>query len=377
MSTAPYPAAVEQLLSQSHAQRVTARAVIGAQTIALDVIDYTVDASEQRTPRVEATLTCAVPDEATIALLDPRTSVRIIIAAAYRLTSGVWAEADIANLILRRRSISRPDNTMALYAQGLESIIIEQSANTHAADDPAEDHSPISVPSGSDRARIMLAAYLDGTPYAATTITDTARTGATLWPGNGADLWDDIESIGEQQGFEVYDQGDNTLRIARRPETVTSDPAAALTVGATGTITGSDAVVDRDDWANFVVLRYRTVALTTGVVSYVYGTARVTAGPYSWAAAGVRSMIVDRIGKPSLAAANAAAAALLQRVLARGRGYTLTAISAWWIVPGATVTVQLPTGTQERHIVASVTHTTGGTMTVVTRLPDTVSTIGE
>lgn len=377
MSTVPYPAAVEQLLSQSHEQRIAVRAVVAAQTITLDLIDYTVDFTERRTPRVEATLTCAVPDEPTIALLDPRTSVRVIITAAYRLTSGVWAEADIANLILRRRSISRPENTMALFAQGLESVIIEQSANTRAADDPSEDRSPISVPSGSDRARIMAAALFSETPYEGTLIVDTARTGATLWPGNGADLWDDIESIGEQQGFEVYDQGDNTLRIARRPETVSSDPAAALTVGATGTIIESDAVVDRDDWANFVVIRYRTVALTTGVVSYVYGLARVTAGPYSWANAGMRSLIVDRIGAPSLDAANAAAAALLQRVLARGRGYTLTAVSAWWIVPGATVTVQLPTGTQERHLVASVTHTTGGTMTVVTRLPDTVSTIGE
>jgi hypothetical protein len=78
----------------------------------------------------------------------------------------------------------------------------------------------------------------------------------------------------------------------------------------------------------------------------------------------------------SAAAFDAMAASLLRRCLAKGRGIDLSAIAAYWLRPTQTVTVQLPIGPQERHLVRAVEFSLHeGTMQVSTKNPDTVSTI--
>ncbi|ARU53514.1 hypothetical protein CBR64_20880 [Cellulosimicrobium cellulans] len=78
--------------------------------------------------------------------------------------------------------------------------------------------------------------------------------------------------------------------------------------------------------------------------------------------------------------ASAVAAARVRRTISRGRQMSVeAAAAAYWLRPGHTITVQLPTGPQERHLVSSVTFDLpSGTMHVRTRVPvDVTITTGE
>jgi hypothetical protein len=174
----------------------------------------------------------------------------------------------------------------------------------------------------------------------------------------------------------VYDNGLRQWRIEPRPA-VASRAVASLKVGANGTITRSASTVTRDDWANTVRLRYRW-RTAAGADQLVTGYAAVTSGPYAPATAGTRVYIEERETPSTTAAANRAAKAILARMLARSRSYQLTAHAAYWLRAGHTITVQLPTGGQERHLVSSVVfRPLAGLMDLTTRLPDTASVIGE
>lgn len=382
MSTAPFDAAVAQLITETHQQRVTARAVVAGTTIDLPLIDYTVDNTERRTPRWSAILTTPIPDEATLNLLDPRTYVRVTITAGYRLPGGDWDDVDVVALCLRAREVDRPRDTLTLTCASHEALILDRDViPQHPNDYGTFTTNEVQwSPSGSAMVKLywedMLYELRQG-PLADLVVVDEVRSGPSTVVINPGSEWDRFESVAEQEGFDMFDDGSLTLRLAPRPA-LSATTAHDLSVGANGTILESSAAVDRDDWANYVVLRYHWVDKTSGqpVDSYVYGSARVKTGPYAPDAAGWRYLVEDREGRPSQAAADRAAATILTRLLSRSRSLRLEAVSAWWLRAGHTVTVQLPQGPQERHLVAGVIFRAGDRMTVVTRLPDAVSTIG-
>lgn len=127
-----------------------------------------------------------------------------------------------------------------------------------------------------------------------------------------------------------------------------------------------------------VTIRYdwRTPA---GVESTVYGTARVTAGPFAVGTVGYKILTETRDQATTQAAANVAAATVLGRLLARSRGLSVTCVPCWWVRPRNTVTYY-PSGggDEQRHLVSSVSFDLEAMeMDIQTRLPDADSTIGE
>jgi len=383
MSTGVFHPSVAELITGTHQVIVTARAISGGTTVPLDVEDYLVDWTERRTPRCTATLVCAAPDEATLALLDPRTYVRVIVTVSYRLASGSWDAHDVAHLQLRDRTVNRPRDTVTLTCASHEAAVLDFSPMTQHPDDygtamPDGTYTTTwDSASGMTRNIIadMLLELLAG-PMSDVTVVDEVHSGPATVPINPNDRWDQFESAAEQNGYEILDAGDRVIRLAALPA-LSPDTALALTVGANGTIEDSDAGVDRDGWANFVTLRYRWQEMsgTERVDRFTYGQQWVQSGPYAPTSSGWKTLVEDRDGHPGQQQANQAAANLLSRMLSRARSHTLTAVPAWWLRAGHTVTVQLPTGPQERHLVAGVVFRPTG-MTVVTRLPDSVSTIG-
>jgi len=374
MTTAPFDPAVEQLVAQPHEQtvRVTATAPDGT-LIALDVIDYVLDFTERRAPRVSLSLTCPVPDPATLDKLDPRTYVVVRFYAGYRLPSGALDEHLVAKLHLRDRHVNRPANTLTLTAAGQELLIIDQSKFP-----PEEAGTAQTWPAGVvDWVKTYIGTFLSTGPAANPTWSVGVNLDrAPFAYGQPADWWDTMWDAAQANGFDVFDDGLGVWHIDPLPD-VSADVAHDLRVGSGGTLLDTAAGLDRDDWANLVQLRYHYFDTSSGsnVDAYTYGRAQVTAGPYREATAGLKALWEDREGRPSQVQADAAAGALLTRLLSRSRSLALEAVAAWWLRPGDTVTVQLPTGAQERHIVAGLVFRTGGTMRVVTRLPDTVSTI--
>jgi hypothetical protein len=144
-------------------------------------------------------------------------------------------------------------------------------------------------------------------------------------------------------------------------------------VGSNGTILTSSSGVTRDDWANWVTVWYVWTG-STGTPFVSGGYANVTAGPYAPAASGYKILLERRPVPGTPTSGNRVAATILRRMLARSRSYTVDAVPAWWLRPEDTITLQLPLGEQERHLVSRVAFAPGR-MSIETRLPDTASTV--
>jgi hypothetical protein len=198
--------------------------------------------------------------------------------------------------------------------------------------------------------------------------------GPAITQGPYEDRWDLINDFADRIGAQVYDDGLRNWYIATAP--TLANPVHELAVGAGGTITASESGLDRDEWANKVVLRYRWRD-TSDVEHTIVSTRRVTSGPYAAVVGNTKSLLVERTVATTQAEADLAAAALVARTVTRGRSFTVTAASAYWLRPGHTVLVTLPLGDPEKHLVQSVRFDlVTGLMQVTTRLPDNTGTIG-
>ncbi|MDQ5821178.1 MAG: hypothetical protein M3540_07050, partial [Actinomycetota bacterium] len=183
----------------------------------------------------------------------------------------------------------------------------------------------------------------------------------------GTDLWASMADVAARVGAWLYVTEDRTWRVRSRP--VVGSIALALTVGEAGTIITSEAGMSREGWANYTILEYR---FRDGAGDQtVYGRAKVIDGPLRPAAAGYRMHTETRNIKATQDQADAAAGSVLRNLVTRGRTLTLRAIAAYWLRPGETIEVTLPTGETETHLVRSVSFTpAAGTMDVVTRQPN-------
>lgn len=369
---APFLDEVAQLITQTHEQRVTLRAdVAGPLTLTLDVIDYDIDWDETRTPRVQGSFDVAVPDtQATLDLLDPRTAVKVHLLVGYRLASGEWDEHEVALLYLRQRRLNRTEDnvTLSLDVTSAESMFIEASGSNPGAGD-----STFAQPSLTDAVRSYVTDLFAGTPFSGITTVGAKFGGAVAVPME-PNPWDALSDIAEQLDANIYDNGTGEFIVAPRVVTV-SDAVLSLSVGANGTLLSTSSGVSRDDWANWVTVWYVWTD-TAGVRHTDGGFANVVSGPFTVANAGYKTLLVEKPFFGDASSGNRLARTTLRRMLARSRSYTVTAVPAWWVRPEDTVTLQLPLGSQERHLVSRVGFRPG-VMTIETRLPDTASEIGE
>lgn len=378
--TAPWPDSVASLIRETHAQVFRAEAVTaGAGTFPLDVLNYSVTWAEDTAPRVMARIsTPASLTAAQLDALDPRAGARVRLTAGYVLADGTESAYQVALLWLRSRTLARPSNTLDLVLASSEAMYIDGSEST-----VARDTEPNVYAAGKDGGAV--AALQDAiwytslyTPLADKAIVDPAIAGRDQVAYQGTavgDTWSAATDAAASIDSDLFDNGDGVLRLA--PRRYVPGPAVlSLTTGAAGTLTDTDATVDREEWFNQVNIVWEKEA-ASGAMTYVFGSAMVVDGPFASATAGVRRYTETRSGRPQQWQADAICRAMLRRFLANARQYQVDTVSAWWVRPSDTVTIQLPTGNQERHLVATVTHTTGGSMTLTTRQPDTASVIGE
>jgi hypothetical protein len=363
VSTAPYSEDTPDLLTRSLSHVSAARVVLPTgETIALADIAGNLSFDEKRAPRVSVTLTASVPtDPAVLERIDPRTGARLEIDLGYRRPGGLEDVHTIADLVLRSRPVSRPDDTMTLEGLSDESLIIDCA---HAAN--------FTVNTASTTAGMT---YILGTILTSPTVTITSPTGPAINQTEAdADRWNTLADLADRIEARVYDDGLRNWWIT--PVPVLGTPALALAVGQGGTLTATDADMSRDDdWANRVYLLYSWTD-SSDVLHTIRAMRQITSGPYSTANT-VRTLKLERNIPATQTQANAAAAALVARTVTRGRSLTVTGVSAYWLRPGDTVDVTLLTGPTERHLVVSVAFDLKtGLMDVTTRLPDNTGTIG-
>jgi hypothetical protein len=296
--------------------------------------------------------------------LDPRTGCRLRLDARYTSQAGVTYSAALADLGLRSRRTTRPSNLLTLTAASDEALVIDNA--------PASGYrvAAASIPAA------ITAIIRTAIPAAVVNVTASVPAGA-IDLDLVDDRWDAIADLADRADLDVYDAGSRVWWITARP-TIAASASAVLRVGPGGTITGSEASLDRADWYNSTFLRYSWTD-TAGVDHETRGIVSVTSGPYAIGGpAGRRTYLEDRSTPSTPAEAVVSATAVLRRMVSRGRSLDVSAVSALWLRPGHTVTVQLPTGPQERHLVAAVSFDLeAAEMTVQTRLPDDVDITGE
>lgn len=373
--TAPFHASVELLVRESHQQTVRVEVESGGVTYDFEPLDYSVDWDETRSPRVHASVDVAVPtSQEVLDAIDPRTSVRVRVIVGYRLQTGTLDEHVVADLGLRNRTVRRTDDAavMTLTCASDEALVIDGTTSNPSAS-ASSTWTASSLTAGITT---LITDILAGTPAAAPAIVSTVpAAGAVTFPME-PHAWDQINDAADRFDIDVYDNGDRVFRIAPRAG-VSAESALQLQTGVNGTVLSSETGISRDDWANWVVVWYRwpNTAMVDGY-EIAGGQAHVLSGPFAPAASGYKMLMEVREYPGTYAGGAAAAATILRRMLARSRSYQLTAVPAWWVRPGHTITLQLPLGSQERHLVSRVGFRPNA-MTIETRLPDTANTIGE
>lgn len=367
--TSPYMEDTEDILAEVHGQRVYARATHSSFTgaIDLDVEGGFLTWDESTAPRVQGSLICRVPDDQdTLDMLDPRLGVRVEIDCGYVRPGGEEDVHTIVDLGLRDRQVNRPDNTMTLRLASDEALVIDGSptfaqtvTGTYAPDAMIKLIKQVIVP------------Y----PKIHNTV-DITESPDSISIDPVTDRWTTINDLADTLELDVYDNGLRDWYIHARPTVVGGTSAAILRVGANGTIIRSETGLSRDPWFNYVAINYEWLN-SSNAIQRVKTTAYASSGSYQITGdSGKKIYFEEREVPTSQAKANRASAALLRRFLSRGRSMSVEAISTYWLRPGMSVTVQLPEGPQERHLVSRVDFDLGrGTMNVETRVPDTTTAI--
>ena len=343
----------------------------GLDLVTLDVVDGTVTYDEDTAPHVAASLSVRVPEQqATLDLLDARLRRRVEITTGYRIP-GVSESHPLCSLLLRSRVVNRPSNLMTLTAVSDELLVQEKVPVVN------EKSYDATVPAGE--AIRDLIAWTVPDP---TIIIDPAIQVPFVQPADsyavtrGEPIWSAIQDIADRVGAWVYSDGLSTFHIVAQP--LTAGPATAIfKVGAQGTITRSQADLNREEFANLVLVTY---SWYDGEQRTARGWAEIATGPYSTTATDIRVKPVAIDRKGSAADAQAAAENIVRRTVTRGRGLSIEFDHApWWVRPGHTVTVQLPTGEPARHLVRRVDFDIpSGRGHITTRQPEDVAiTTGE
>lgn len=308
---------------------------------------------EARAPRVSASLSCQIPQGVDV---DPRQGPRLVVAAGYRRLDGLDDVQDFVDLGIRTATPTWATQRLDLTAASDELLAIDAS--------PAVAESATGT-NHANAVETLLRKTLSPAPTFLATITGTANPSVAVVE----DRWDALVDLADRIGAQLYDDGLRTWHLDPTVRTAAATPDHVLSYGDQGTVVSPSRSLTRDGWANYVRVRYRwrdSSGADKQIVSTAYVRTGVSAitGP-----AGRRILEVERSSATTQAEANAAATSILYRALSRGARTTVQAVAAYWLRPGHTVDVELPTGTV-RHIVARVVFDlVAGMMTVETRAP--------
>lgn len=353
-----------------------------------EVVSASLIFDESWSPHVQLQMTCRLPDDPTLALLDPRTGARIGIRAGYVYPDGRGSDAefdihDLVNLRITRREVRRPQNDLILTAMSEE--YQAQRVPWYAAAVPN--------PGSTVRTEDALAQLINGVYQAGggwfggyqSTIGTENGVGEDWTPANWLPdtpvgtqtMWSLMAAVADAHDVWLYHDGIRDWQMRPRPRTAAPIAAAQLRVGPTGNLTETSSETSTESgWANAVHLIHQWTD-NNGNPHRLATRAAIADGPMSVSVAGYHGVTVTRSTPTNQVNIRASAAALVRRAVTRGRGYRLTAPAMYWLRPGDTVTVELPTGGQERHLVVSVRFEyPQGLMHVSTRLPESVTITG-
>lgn len=324
--------------------------------IPLELIDAEISFDERRAPRAQANLTVGLADTSLVPFLDPRLGVRVEISAGYRLPGGDEDVQPLVDLGLRSAVPDYGDRTLTLACSGDEALVIDASPAVSAN---------VTSSTHSGAALLLLKQAISPAPKFVATVT-----GGSVTIDPVPDRWASVQDLADRLNAAVFDDGLRVWHFDPVPS-LAGAPVLSLTVGAGGTILAGRVPVDRDNWANYVTLRYRWRD-AANVDQEIRATAVIDVGAYAITGpAGKKILLDEREVATTQTAANAAAASVLYRQFSRSQSIRLRSISAYWLRPGHTIDVRLVlTVPAVRYLVSAVTFGQDGTMEIDARLPD-------
>lgn len=363
-----------------------------AAPIPLTVERCTITFDESWWPHVQGTLTARVADDqTTLDRLDPRAKVRVEIHAGYRLPDGTTDVHLLARCWLVSRSTVRPDDTLDLDIEGEEYLAgrsYELTGLVTIATKTAWSSTTEARAAVNECLKAVGAvADAGGWDY----VNASPETG---WSGDGADAYgaqlpvqgarplEVAADIAALVGAWLYADGNGVWHMPTKPVLAAGQAAHQLKVGENGTVITSSTTLERgEDWANAVLVEVAWAKKIAGAwedQDPLWGRAWLSSGPYSVGNVGAVVAKLERRIRTYApqSALNRMARDLLAKRLTLGRSLNLSAVSAYWLRPTDTVTVQLPLGDQERLLVSAITYDLdAGSMTITTRLPENVAGI--
>lgn len=367
MSTAPWMDDTATLLAMGDADQIggmahTSVCVViteGGDTFEVPIIGGNLNFDETRSPRVTANLsTHLLTDQALNDRIDPRRICRVKLAVGYIRPDGLVDVQQIADLGLRSRTRSRPDDTLTLVAASDEALLTDNTVSTSLAVSNATTTGAITD---------IIHAVLPS----ATVVVSTSTNGPAVSQSQlDGDKWATILDLSDRMGgWTVYDDGLRVWHIADRPNTYGS-PSLSLIDGPGGTLVSVNEDNSREtDWYNRVKVRNEWT--DTGGTAHRVVAVADAAGPYAPVAGNVRALEVSRDVPTTSTEAAAAAATLVARTVSRGRVFTVTAPSTYWVRPGHTLVLTETGRDPEQHLVtASDFDLLSGIMTLTTRQPE-------
>lgn len=368
---APYVAGAHTYITlpvQHHQFRVEVVDAYGVATD-LEVTSCGVSMDEERAPRAIATVETAVPeDAAALAALDPRLPIRLRVYAGYVRHDLDGAPEDVRTIFdgaIATRHVSRPENVLRLTAESDEGLVL------------AAGHMSGGTISTSTVTAAIQQLVNGAFGTARTWVVSTAAGGAVSLPCQDTNRWENVDDLADRINADVYADESRTWYIAPRTSTPSSSPHVDLRVGEDGCVLSSSSVVERRGrFANRIHTVYNWTDAATNAAKQLVGIGYVTSGPYAYSSSNPVILEVRRSTPTTQTDANTAARNIAARTITRGRGHELEAIAAYWLRPGHTARVTLPTGGPEDQIVASVDFDlVAGSMRVSTRVADTSITV--
>lgn len=322
MSDLTAPFSLQALNEIGHDMETTARVYAttanGTEIGDLDVVSLSLTQDELACPSVSLDVIAIVPEF--LKDLDPRKGVRLRCELGYRYPGNILDQHLVADLVLSRWDNDVPGDTVNFSAYSDE-LILEQWEELRGGP---------TYPIGTRLVSVIVAEIsrlLGRTVVVDAVSTDTLAEPLTITPKTN--IWDVLRGLAEQAGLWLRCDGLREFRLSARPTSVGAS-VAQITTGELGIATRMTTVMSREEWGNAVLLTY-----ASGETAY----AEETTGALGTANVGVCARTEDlKAPWPGTVAATKAARNILARTITRGDFRSLTALAAFWLTPGDTIT---------------------------------------
>jgi hypothetical protein len=322
--------------------------------LVLDVKSATITLDEARAPYVDASITCAAPDGATLQTIDPRIGQRVVVQLDDRASLfGKPSETRRFDLFLTSRQFGIAGGELQLALSSDESVLIDRGLLLNNVKDW-----------GATSARALVGKVLSSLGYYLAAGTDDAiidPLSAVQSPGQS--YWDFLD--GTLQGANLRLWCDE-LRVWRLDDKSKIAPGQ-LSLAYGGTITGlNDGIGLDESYADAIVVKY---SYETDA-----GNAETAYEAFPPGATDVqRVAVIPFSSRPGV---DGAARRLLRRLQGRGRVLSTEAVSRFLVTPTQSFLATLPDGAPvQTGLVSAVTWSfPADRMTVRSReLTDTAS----